>query len=71
VACRTHHVAVLLGEAKNKRRVRRPVRHPREIRLRQVVDPRVAGEGAVGEVGKLDGTPVAEGRTMTAVFSPR
>ena len=24
----------------------------------------------VGEVGKLDGTPVAEGRTMTAVFSP-
>ena len=39
--------------------------HPE--RGRTLID-RLAAD--VGEVGKLEGTPVAEGRTMTAVFSP-
>ena len=40
--------------------------HPE--RGRALID-RLAAD--VGEVGKLEGTPVAEGRTMTAVFAPR
>jgi hypothetical protein len=38
-----------------------PVRSPRARRLALDVD----------EVGKLEGTPVFESRTMTAVFAPR
>jgi translation initiation factor IF-3 len=39
--------------------------HPE--RGRALID-RLAAD--VGEVGKLEGQPVAEGRTMTAVFAP-
>src|SRR6185503_14273034 len=44
-APRRHEIAMFLGQAVEKRRVRRKMRHPGEIRLAEVVDARTREEG--------------------------
>ena len=44
VAGRRVHIAMLFGHRKQVRGMRRVVRHPHEIRLRQIIDTGIAGQ---------------------------